>query len=144
APSALGAFVFTFSSPRLIHIVHLQLHVHFYSVLSAYALYRLLERTGEGACPTARWSFLFWLGVVGQLYASFYLGWFLGLGLVVCAGWALVLPAGRACLLAGARRHGVVFLLVGLLAVLPLAWMASHYLAAARAVGGLFPYELVA
>jgi hypothetical protein len=145
APSALGAFLFAFSSPRLIHIVHLQLHIHFYSVLSLYALYRLFEgRTSAGAWPSVRWSFLFWLGIVGQLYGSFYLGWFLGLGLVVCAFWAMLLPAGRACIFSAVRRHGLVFALGGLVAALPLAWMARHYLdAAAAAVSGMYPYKMV-
>ena len=70
-------------SPRLVHISHLQLYAHFYTILSLYALFRLLQD------PSGRWAFLFFVGVVGQFYASFYQGWFMGLGLMVCLAWAL-------------------------------------------------------
>jgi hypothetical protein len=139
-PAAAGASLFAFAFPRLVHIVHLQLHVHCYSVLAAYALARLLGPPGASRLPGYAWALLFWVGAVGQLYASFYLGWFLALGLVACAGWALLLPASRAAVLA-ARRHGLSFLVAGLLAAIPLWWMAHHYLDAARSVAGLYPYE---
>ncbi len=141
-PAAVGAFLFAFASPRLIHVVHLQLHVHFYSVLAIYALYRLLERDGPSRLPGPAWALLFWVGAVGQLYSSFYLGWFLALGLVVCAGWALALPASRAYVLEAVRHHGLAFVGAALLAAPSLWWMGRHYLDAARdSASGLYPYE---
>src|SRR4051812_9371309 len=38
--SAFAAFLFAFASPRLMQISHLQLHAHFYTLLSLYALFR--------------------------------------------------------------------------------------------------------
>jgi hypothetical protein len=144
--SAVGAFLFAFASPRLIHLVHLELQVHFYSVACLYALYRVFEvapgQPRPSRVPAPVWLGVFAAGVVGQLYASFYLGWFLGLGLLAASAWALVLPAYRGRLLAVLRAHLLALVGSALLAGPPLVWLARHYLAAARTLA-LFPYEAV-
>jgi hypothetical protein len=145
-PSAIGAFLFAFASPRLIHLVHLQLQVHFYSIVCLYALYRAFEvapgQPRVSRVPAPVWLLVFAAGVVGQFYASFYLGWFLGVALIVATAWALVLPACRGRLLAVGRAYPLALLGSALVAALPMLWLAQHYLAAARTTS-LYPYEAV-
>src|SRR5207249_279573 len=105
--AAFAAFLFAFASPRLSHMVHLQLHLHFYTVLCLYALFRLLSDEGpSGPGRRRRWVPLFLFGLVAQLYGSFYLGWLLGLALAVTLAWGLALPGYRARLAAVLRAHG--------------------------------------
>lgn len=132
--AAFAAFLFAFASPRLVHMVHLQLHIHFYTVASIYALFRLL---GEGNSTLGKpfWIAVFFVGLVGQFYGSFYLGWFLGVGLAVCLLWALPSAAFRARLGGVLRTYPWSVAFWGLLAALALADLARHYLAAARSAG---------
>jgi hypothetical protein len=135
-PAALAAFLFAFASPRLVHMVHLQLNVHFYTVASVYALYRLLSDNQEGRPARARWWIAaFFLGLVGQFYGSFYLGWFLGVTLAVCLAWALPFRDYRQRLWGVVRSHPWSVCVWGLLAGLALADLARHYLQAARSAG---------
>jgi hypothetical protein len=127
--AAFAAFLFAFASPRLVHVEHFQLHAHFYTLVSLYAFFRLLE------APAGRWVALFFGGLVGQFYASFYLGWFLGLALLVCLAWALAVPDYRARLGSVVRARPWVFGFWGLLAALALGDLARHYLLAARTAG---------
>jgi hypothetical protein len=138
-PSAAGAFLFAFASSRLVHMGHFQLHVHFYTVFCLYALYRLFEAPpgapGRSRLPARAWVAVFFLSAVLQLYGSFYLGWFLGLGLAVAGLCALGMPAGRSRLLALARACPWSLLFWAGVALVPLAHLANHYLEAAREVG---------
>src|SRR5262249_31186568 len=93
------------------------------------ALFHLLQD------PSGRWVALFFGGVVGQFYASFYLGWFLGLALMVCLAWALTVAAYRARLWEVVRARPWVLGFWGLLAVLALGDLARHYLLAAQTAG---------
>src|SRR6185436_3396917 len=88
-PAATGAFLFAFGGARAIHLSHAQLLPCFYSILAIYALLAAFRS------PRARpgWVLAAALSVVAQLYASFYLGWFLVFGLAVLAAVALT---GRA------------------------------------------------
>jgi hypothetical protein len=127
--ATFAAFLFAFASPRLVHISHMQLYAHFYTLLALYGLLRLLQE------PAGRWAALFFAGLVGQFYASFYLGWFLGLALLVCLAWALTVPDYRARLGSVVRARPWVFGFWGLLAALALGDLAQHYLLAARTAG---------
>src|SRR5947199_50812 len=63
------------------------------------------ERFGRTSrLPGGSWAVLLPVAAVAQLFASFYLGWFLGLGLPLVAAWALALPSCRPYLLAALRR----------------------------------------
>jgi hypothetical protein len=154
--AAAGSFLFAFSSYRLGQIGHMQLHIHFYSVLSVYALYRLFELTPPvGATakaplplrlsllPARAWVGLFFAGVVCQLYASFYLGWFLGIALAAAAFWALLLPRCRERLLGVVRTYPLSLLLGSVLTALLLNDMARHYFQAARETGYRSHQEIV-
>ena len=133
-PAAFGAFLFAFASPRLVHMVHLQLHVHFYTVACVYALCR---RLGDGPSLLGKrvWIAVFFLGIVGQFYGSFYLGWFLGMGLLVSLLWALPSADFRARLGRLLREYPWSVVFWGLLAALALADLGWHYLRAARSAG---------
>jgi hypothetical protein len=170
APAAVGAFLFTFASPRLIHLPHLHLHVHFFTVVCVYAAWRLVGAPSRGAPPPSgpasaevgapsrgapqaplgsrgllpswAWAIIFWLSGVAQVYASFYLGWFLALGLAVCAGSGLAFRSTRGPLLAALWANALPLAAGAALAAGPLAWLGGHYLAAARTVN-LYPYAWV-
>jgi hypothetical protein len=153
ASSALGAFLFAFASSRLGHITHMQLFVHFYTILCLYALYRLLESSPrEVAGPAPVWAFwplsyfvrdggargwiaVFFLGVVCQFYASFYLGWFLGLGLAITGLWALCVPACRRRLGEVLRAYPLSLAFWAVVAAVPMADVARHYLMAHGEIG---------
>ena len=115
--AAFAAFLFAFASPRLVHMVHLQLHVHFYTVACIYALFRLLAEGGS-TLGKPFWVGVFFVGLVGQFYGSFYLGWFLGVGLGVCLLWALPSAAFRTRLGGVLRTHPWSVACWGLLAAL--------------------------
>ena len=136
--AALGAVLFTAGNSRVAEIVHPQLYIHFYSVVAVYGLVRFFETTE--APPTGRMRPWLWLGVfclaaVLQIYASYYLGWFLGLGVLVAGAVACARgPTRRGLFAVRKRQRWTVCAWTGATAVLvaPLAW---HYLLAAREVG---------
>ena len=80
--AALGAFLFAFGSSRVVQIEHAQLLPHFFAPLALLSLFHIF-RAGN-ASSSAPWIALFYLSLVGQLYAGFYLGWFTGLSLGAC------------------------------------------------------------
>ena len=77
--AAVAAFLFAFGAPRINQLGHPQLLPQFLSLVTIDALFGLF--TGQGR-PTPVWKrAILWqaamLGVVTQVYAGFYLGWFL-------------------------------------------------------------------
>ena len=136
--AALGAVLFAAGNSRVAEIVHPQLYVHFYTVVAVYALASFFEAGADAVprCPSAgAWFGVFCLASVLQIYASFYLGWFLMLGLVAAAVVASSRPATRRALSWVVRKRwkavaGWAAASAALTA--PLAW---HYLLAAREVG---------
>jgi hypothetical protein len=144
--STLGAFLFAFASSRLSQISHSQLYTHFFTIVAIYALYRLFEapvgqvsnlpsgQVGRKSAPRA-WIIVFGLAAVAQLWASFYLGWFLGLGLLLAGLWALFLRGPRQTLLGVIRAYPVELAFTLAVCGLLLAPLAIHYLEAAREVG---------
>jgi hypothetical protein len=148
-PAAAAAFLFAFASSRLVQLRHAQLQVHVYTVVVLYAAHRLVEaaapeRFGRTSrLPGWSWAVLLPVAAVAQLFAGFYLGWFLGLGLLLVAAWALALPSCRPCLLGTLCRWWPALLAGTLPATAAAAWLASHYLAAQRQVGA-FPADALA
>jgi hypothetical protein len=136
-PAAAGAFLFSFGAVRINQLIHPQLVPHFYTVLAVFAAGRCFEGVARRESPwkTARWTALFTLAVALQLWACFYLGWFLGVALGLCAIWALALEPTRRTLFALLRHQrwalaGAVAL--GAALVLP---MAHAHLSAQASVG---------
>jgi hypothetical protein len=136
-PAAAGAFLFACGAARSQQLGHAQLLPHAYTVVALYALTRLFGPPPEGgsALPARGWLGALFGSIVLQLYAGFYLGWFLVLGLAVAAAWALVLPAARGELLSLLRRERLAIAAMAVGAAALLEPMASHYLLAARTVG---------
>jgi hypothetical protein len=139
AAASLGAFLFAFGASRGAQVMHPQLVPQFYTLAALHALWRLFESEGgsaDGGDPRpSRWIAVFFLSVAAQLWAGFYLAWFLGFTLLLAALWALLVPAYRAALLGVVRRRAVA---IGLsaAAAAALAWpMAIHYLRAVSRVG---------
>ena len=130
--AALGAVLFTAGNARVAEIVHPQLYVHFYSVIAVYALVRFFE-AGRPS-PGARFG-AFCAAWVLQIYASFYLGWFLTLGLLVAAAVACVRGPTRCALFGVLRKRWRAVAAWGLAAAALTAPLAWHYLLAAREVG---------
>lgn len=146
-----GAFLFAFGAPRIAQMGRPQLLVHFWSLLTIFALVRLLapapdaatsvpgeREPGEGG-PGRRalpWVALFFLGVVAQFYAAFYLGWFLVFGLLVGLAVALALPSTRPEVGRRLARLWPAAVVGGGLAAAALLPLALRYLSVADDVGG--------
>lgn len=131
-PAAFGAFLFAFGSPRLAHVVRQQLLAQFFTPLAVYTI-AMAFRSHLGQQRrrrTALWIFLASACVVGQLYACFYLGWFLLLGMALTVLWALALPEYRPVLLRFVATHLVALLAAAALSAQLLAPMVHHYLQA--------------
>ena len=136
--SALGALLFTAANSRVAECFHPQLYVHFYTVVAVYALIRFFQTTAEAASSrlsSGAWYGVFCLACVLQIYASFYLGWFLALALGVAAVLACRRIQTRQILfgaLRQRRRALIGWTTFAALLAAPLAW---HYLLAAHEVG---------
>lgn len=129
-PAAFGAFLFAFGSPRIAHTCRQQLLAEFFAPLAVYAIYCAVQSdlAGRSRLKTALWIFLASACVVGQLYACFYLGWFLLLGLTLTGFWALLLPEYRPVLLKFSGKHVIALLLAAVASAQILSPMVQHYL----------------
>lgn len=127
-----GAFVFAFGSPRLAHLIRQQLLGQFYTPLAVYTLALAVRSHLEQRkrAWTCLWIFLCSGCVVAQLYACYYLGWFLVLGLAITALWALSLREYREVLLSFSRTHLASLAAAAVTSGLVLYPMAAHYLQA--------------
>jgi hypothetical protein len=144
--ASFGSFLFAFSSARVAQIVHPELQTQWLSLVAIYALCRAFSLT-EASCsadPPLRandasfargWLAVFFTALAAQLYASFYLGWFLILGLLIFGSWALMLPGPRARLRGALEPHRFWIALLLLASALAIAPMVAHYLRAAHQVG---------
>ena len=134
ASSSAGAFLFSFASSRALKLGHMQLIPQFFTLGAIYALFRVFG--GEGDARSRRkWIWIFCAAIVAQLYAGFYLAWFLGFGLAMAALWALALPSMRRPLTARLREQWRPWAAAAALSALALVPMAVHYLGAARQLG---------
>lgn len=131
--SSAGALLFSFGSPRLNQLNHLQLLPQFFVLLSLYGVIMLIRRA-DGAPPRQRalWIACAYGGIVLQLYTGFYYGWFLIFAYGIAAVWVALIPTCRRAVVAVLRDNA--WLLVGgaVVAVLALAPWAIHYVAASR------------
>src|SRR5262245_1355456 len=161
AVSAFAAFLFAFASPRLVHVVHFQLHLQFYSVLCLYALHRLFESAERGTRNAERkteemegvprsafhaprwWIAVFFVGLTAQFYGSFYLGWFFCIGLGVVLVWALTVHDYRRSILWLVRSYPWSLGLWGGLSALALGDLARHYLEVVRTIGFQEEYQIL-
>ena len=137
--AAVGAYFFAFGSPRVNQIGHQQLLPHFWTPLAFYALLRALEEDPPGESrwlPKRGW----WLTAAAvcvalQLYAGFYLGWFLALVATLALPMSLVSKQLRANLWRLLSRR-TVGALVGAALSGALLWpMMKHYSQAGKELG---------
>ncbi len=136
-PAAVGAFLLAFGAPRVSQMGHQQLLPQFFSIAAVYALTRLF---GPAPAPASRlgpggWLAVLFASVALQLWASWYLGWFLVTGLYVAGLWALALSSPRRALFGLLRRSAGALLLAALASAIVLAPYVSHYLVASREAG---------
>jgi Ig-like domain from next to BRCA1 gene len=133
--SAFGALLFAAAGMRTNQTMHPQLFPQAFTAVAALALVRIARPVH----PPAR-SRRVWLGVLfaclsAQLWAGFYLGWFLGIGLLLLLPVALLLPEGRRVLGEVLRAHPVLLAAGALLTLASLVPMALPYLEASRELG---------
>jgi len=77
--AGFGAFLFSFASMRLAHVGHPQLLAGFLFVLVLHALARIFRETDRRRA--APWIAIGAVAFVAQVYAGFYIAWFLALAL---------------------------------------------------------------
>jgi hypothetical protein len=163
--SSVGAALFAFSAVRVNQTMHWQLFPHFYTPVALYALLRLSDHPQLNERARVGHIALLAAAVVGQLWASIYLGWFLvfvvAIGLLISPLWmnaeAEPSPGGSSSgppwarglialgrrqpkplrqLFALLRQHPYTLLLVGALSIAALYPMAWRYLAVEKEYGG--------
>jgi hypothetical protein len=131
--AGLGSFLFCAAAARVMQLVHAQLSPQFFSLWALSALIRL------GTDPKPRYPALWWVTasvcVAAQLWAGFYLGWFLILALIVCGLWALVFPEPRRLLVGVMRRDWLWVILAAAVAALLLQPLVLHSLEAVHQIG---------
>jgi hypothetical protein len=134
--SALGAYVFAFSNMRLVQIYHPQLLPQFFSVGALICLARAIDAHERQQARRSRvWVVAFFGALAAQVFASFYLGWFLVLGLAITGLTATALPSSRRVLLSFVAARWRAIAAAALLAGAALAPMLLRYSSAQGAVG---------
>ncbi|MGE4107896.1 MAG: hypothetical protein AB7F66_11830 [Bacteriovoracia bacterium] len=138
--AGMGAFLFAFAAARSARLGHQQFMIHFYTVWIAWAITVLFRARPPEKVEAQKWIAVFFVGIVGQLYGCFYLGWFLGIGLILLTLWALCFSFTRERLFMLAREYAPAILVGAFLSALALTPLVQHYLAA-RDASGYRSYE---
>lgn len=127
-PSAVGAYLFSFGSPRITDTGHQQLLSEFYSVAAVYALLRVFSP--DAGKRKRLWIAAFFAAVVLELWSGFYLGWFLVFLTTLALIWAIARPEYRADLRQLWKEHRRAIVLCSFLSLFALLPMAGPYLQA--------------
>lgn len=132
--ASAGALLFAFSNLRINMTMHWQLFSHYWSIL---ALLGIWSATEETLSPRARriWAWVGILSISCQLWAGFYLGWFLVFGLAVLAPIVLIVKPTRVRIVSTIRAFPFTILGASVVAGLLLIPLAKGYLAAAAENG---------
>ena len=135
-PSAVGAFLFGFGINRVANFNSPQLFALFYSMLAFYAALRALEPPRPGVFTRRRlWVFVFFAGLVGQVWSAYYPAFF-AIFLLGFAGLvSLFISRARSLLFGLLRAHPLACGLAAVLSIAAIWPMASAHLAAAEQVG---------
>ncbi|MGO9121996.1 MAG: hypothetical protein ACLQPD_30835 [Desulfomonilaceae bacterium] len=131
-----GAYVFAFGAPRVAQLGHQALLPHFFSVLAILCLIKYLERSSDFKSGRRATTALCFGCIVFQVYAGFYLGWFLAFGLTVFVLFSIAHQQSRKKLfefLTTDRWFIVGCLISSLMAI---SWMGYHYFFASVETGG--------
>ena len=130
--AATGAATFAFAGIRMAQLGHSQLLPHFGLPLFALAALRFAAPAER---KRGRWIALGAFAVVDQVYAGFYLGWFLGFGILIVLLWSLALRRSRSALLAALSSSWKPMLIGGIAAAVALAPLGYHYRLVSRDLG---------
>jgi hypothetical protein len=130
--SATGAFLFAFGSPRIAQLGHQQMLPQFFTMFALYGLFRWFR---PARMTSVQGIFVFFACLAAQLWASFYLGWFLGLALIVLCACAACLPGRRKVLFECVATYRKPVALAAMLSLVVVAPMVIHYASARRATG---------
>lgn len=133
--STAGAFLIAFGAPRVNQVGHQQLLPFFYGLVAMIGVVRAFKERDGSLKRRGAWWLVASLGLVAQLYAGFYLGWFLIFGAALAFSWALMLPSCRGALLGVLARDSPLILLAGAIGAAALAPFLAHYTRAAQDLG---------
>ncbi|MBI3183453.1 MAG: hypothetical protein HYZ28_15050 [Myxococcales bacterium] len=135
--AAAGSALFAFAGTRINQTMHHQLFPHFWTMICLFAVSRLFSKDEAEKTEQRRilWIWAFALSAALQLWAGYYLGWFLVLGLAVAFAWAMAHAVSRRAILELARGHPYTLFLAAATSGLILAPMATHLFEASKAVG---------
>ncbi len=139
AAAAAGAFLMAFGAPRINQLGHQQLVPVIYCAATLFAVIRIFSRPGPSRSMRWVWWQLVALGLAAQLYAGFYNGWFLALGLGLSGAWAVALPKLRGPFLRAVWRDALPITAACAVGAASLGPFLTHYLAAARELGARDP-----
>lgn len=134
--ASVGAALFAFSAARINQTMHWQLFPHFYTPLAAYSAYRLSQASRLTEPQRVGHIFLLVGAIVGQLWASIYLGWFLVFVLAVGLALGLCWEKPRQELWPLLKAHPWTLALAGALAIAALYPIGWRYLGVAKEFGG--------
>jgi hypothetical protein len=135
--SCLGAFLFSFGSPRIAQSGHQQLLAHFFTISAIASLAALFGPEGE---RTARWKRTAWVALfaaslVAQFYACFYLAWMLMFALSIACVATLFIRKARRRAVALISRCWPAISVCAVISALAIAPMVRHYSQALAVVG---------
>jgi hypothetical protein len=130
--AAAGAAIFAFAGTRIAQLGHSQLLPHFGLPLFAFAVIRFSD---EAETKRGRWVALGALALADQVYAGFYLGWFLGFGALVVLGWSIALRRTRSGVLLRLKSSWRSVAIGAFASSLALSPLAYHYWLISRELG---------
>jgi hypothetical protein len=134
-PATFGAVLFAAAGMRTNQTMHPQLFPQALTVFAVYALVRVARPVAPVERSRRVWLAVFFLCLSWQLWAGFYLGWFLGVGLMMMGGVALALPEARRGVVEVVRAHPVWLVARVVLPAASLVPLALPYLEASRELG---------
>lgn len=111
-----GAYLFAFSMPRNIALNHPQLHAHFWTPLAVLFFVNYVRARGLRRRTTYLW--LAAMSVAMQVWASFYLGWYLVFGSTLALLYWLCSREPRRQLFARIREDRIAYALAALSALI--------------------------
>lgn len=135
--SAVGAALFAYAGIRINQTMHYQVFPTFFSVWAVHAAYRLLSVDRDRLTEKQRvwWIAALCFGVVGQIWASIYMGWYLVFGMSVAFALALLFRTPRTRLLRLVAAHPYTLVLAGLASAAVLLPLALRYSAVSKQFG---------
>ena len=134
-----GAYLFAFGGIRISQMVHHQLLPQFFTIIAIYCLIKIFnenDSSNKSALYETRILIpVFFISLALQLYAGFYLGWFLSYGVLLLFLVSLFFRQARWSLLSVYKASRGLILLSAIFFVTMISWMGRHYWLAMKEVG---------